>query len=114
MIPVWRALPVRRRAPERPTMQNEPAPARRRAARKRPAPKPARPAGASVPTASVLTAADQRTRCWWPGSDPLYLAYHDHEWGVPVHDDRTLFEFLVLEGAQAGLSWITILRKREA
>ena len=54
------------------------------------------------------------SRCWWPGSDPLYIAYHDTEWGVPVHDDRKLFEFLVLEGAQAGLSWITILRKRES
>ena len=53
-------------------------------------------------------------RCPWPGDDPLYLAYHDEEWGVPVHDDRLLFEFLILEGAQAGLSWITILRKREA
>ena len=53
-------------------------------------------------------------RCWWAGSDPLYISYHDTEWGVPVHDDRTLFEFLLLEGAQAGLSWITILRKRDA
>ena len=53
-------------------------------------------------------------RCAWPGSDPLYRAYHDEEWGVPLHDDRALFEFLVLEGAQAGLSWITILRKRDA
>jgi DNA-3-methyladenine glycosylase I len=52
-------------------------------------------------------------RCAWAGNDPLYQAYHDREWGVPVHDDRTLFEFLVLEGAQAGLSWITILRKRD-
>jgi DNA-3-methyladenine glycosylase I len=52
-------------------------------------------------------------RCPWPGSDPLYLAYHDNEWGVPAHDDRHLFEMLILEGAQAGLSWITILRKRE-
>jgi DNA-3-methyladenine glycosylase I len=51
-------------------------------------------------------------RCNWAGSDPLYVAYHDKEWGVPVHDDRTLFEFLVLEGAQAGLSWRTILNKR--
>ena len=51
--------------------------------------------------------------CPWCGDDPLYRAYHDAEWGVPVHDDRTLFEFLILEGAQAGLSWITILRKRE-
>jgi DNA-3-methyladenine glycosylase I len=52
-------------------------------------------------------------RCKWPGSDPLYLSYHDDEWGVPVRDDRKLFEMLQLEGAQAGLSWITILRKRE-
>ena len=54
------------------------------------------------------------TRCSWCGDDPLYVAYHDEEWGVPVHDDRHLFEMLILEGAQAGLSWITILRKREA
>jgi DNA-3-methyladenine glycosylase I len=52
-------------------------------------------------------------RCKWPGSDPLYLEYHDHEWGVPLRDSRALFEMLQLEGAQAGLSWITILRKRE-
>ncbi len=54
-----------------------------------------------------------RIRCSWCGSDPLYIDYHDKEWGVPVHDDRRLFEMLVLEGAQAGLSWLTILRKRE-
>lgn len=54
------------------------------------------------------------TRCAWAGNDPLYQVYHDQEWGVPVHDDRKLFEFLTLEGAQAGLSWITILRKRAA
>jgi DNA-3-methyladenine glycosylase I len=53
------------------------------------------------------------TRCTWPGTDPLYVAYHDTEWGVPEHDDRALFEKLVLDGFQAGLSWITILRKRE-
>ncbi len=52
-------------------------------------------------------------RCPWAGSDPLYLAYHDEQWGVPVHDDRQLFEMLLLEGAQAGLAWITILRRRE-
>lgn len=52
-------------------------------------------------------------RCAWAGTDPLYVAYHDMEWGVPVHDDRRLFEMLCLEGAQAGLAWITILRKRE-
>lgn len=52
-------------------------------------------------------------RCEWAGGDPLYVIYHDEEWGVPVHDDRRLFEMLCLEGAQAGLAWITILRKRE-
>ena len=52
-------------------------------------------------------------RCEWCGSDPLYQKYHDEEWGVPVFDDKTLFEFLILEGAQAGLSWITVLKKRE-
>ena len=52
-------------------------------------------------------------RCWWCGDDELYVRYHDEEWGVPVHDERDLFEFLCLEGAQAGLSWITILRKRD-
>ena len=51
--------------------------------------------------------------CPWAGDDPLYVSYHDHEWGVPSLDDRHLFEVLVLEGAQAGLSWITVLRKRE-
>ncbi len=55
----------------------------------------------------------ERQRCWWCGDDPLYRRYHDEEWGVPVHDERLLFEFLCLEGAQAGLSWITILRKRD-
>jgi len=54
-----------------------------------------------------------KSRCEWCGSDPLYIAYHDEEWGVPVHDDRHLFEMLLLEGAQAGLSWLTILKKRE-
>ncbi len=54
-----------------------------------------------------------KERCAWSGSDPLYIEYHDKEWGRPVHDDRKLFEMLILEGAQAGLSWITILRKRK-
>jgi DNA-3-methyladenine glycosylase I len=58
--------------------------------------------------------ADDKPRCGWSTSDPLYVRYHDEEWGVPVHDDRNLFEMLTLEGAQAGLSWITILRKRAA
>jgi DNA-3-methyladenine glycosylase I len=57
-------------------------------------------------------AVDDRPRCAWCGTDPLYVAYHDDEWGVPMRDDQRLFEMLVLEGAQAGLSWITILRKR--
>ena len=54
-----------------------------------------------------------RPRCKWAGTDPLYVEYHDTEWGAPVHDDRLLFEFLILEGAQAGLSWLTILKKRQ-
>ena len=55
----------------------------------------------------------EKQRCWWCGDDPLYVAYHDTEWGVPVKDDAKLFEFLTLETFQAGLSWITVLRKRE-
>jgi len=57
--------------------------------------------------------ADLKPRCWWCGEDRLYCEYHDKEWGVPVHDDRKMFEMLILEGFQAGLSWITILRKRD-
>ncbi len=64
----------------------------------------------SLGTMSQSTAVQ---RCAWAGSDPLYVRYHDEEWGIPSHDDRHLFEMLILEGAQAGLSWITILRKRE-
>lgn len=66
-------------------------------------------------TTSDLTTAttDPQQRCWWPGDDPFYIAYHDEEWGVPVYDDQKHFEFLCLEGQQAGLSWITVLRKRE-
>jgi DNA-3-methyladenine glycosylase I len=59
------------------------------------------------------TQTEARKRCGWCGTDPLYVRYHDEEWGVPAHDDRVLFEFLILEGAQAGLSWLTVLRKRE-
>ncbi len=62
---------------------------------------------------TILVGEDGKPRCPWCGHDPLYRRYHDEEWGVPVHDDRRLFEFLVLEGAQAGLSWITILKRRE-
>jgi DNA-3-methyladenine glycosylase I len=71
---------------------------------------------ASKPDRRTLGAqrhADGKLRCAWCPADPLYLAYHDAEWGVPVHDDERLFEMLCLEGAQAGLSWLTILRKRE-
>ncbi|MBC5583028.1 DNA-3-methyladenine glycosylase I [Eggerthella sp. NSJ-70] len=57
---------------------------------------------------------EEKRRCSWAGDDPTYVDYHDNEWGRPTHDDRMLFELLVLEGAQAGLSWITVLRKREA
>jgi DNA-3-methyladenine glycosylase I len=60
-----------------------------------------------------LRMPEELRRCEWCGSDPLYVAYHDEEWGVPTHDERMLFEMLILEGAQAGLSWLTILRKRE-
>ncbi|MDF1822578.1 MAG: DNA-3-methyladenine glycosylase I [Alcanivoracaceae bacterium] len=60
-----------------------------------------------------MAAQTDSQRCPWCGDDPLYRHYHDSEWGVPLHDDQRLFEFLILEGAQAGLSWITILRKRE-
>lgn len=63
---------------------------------------------------NTVTAADGMTRCAWVGSDAEYERYHDHEWGVPLHGDQRLFEKLTLEGFQAGLSWITILRKREA
>ena len=56
---------------------------------------------------------DSKQRCTWCLSDPIYVKYHDQEWGVPVHDDSILFEFLILEGAQAGLSWLTILKRRE-
>jgi DNA-3-methyladenine glycosylase I len=62
--------------------------------------------------AFVVSVADTR-RCWWCGTDPLYVRYHDEEWGRPVTDDRQLFEKICLEGFQAGLSWLTILRKRE-
>jgi DNA-3-methyladenine glycosylase I len=77
---------------------------------------PAPPASAPAPKAPGVALAhdDGRHRCPWPGVDPLYVAYHDEEWGVPEWDDRALFEKLVLDGFQAGLSWITILRKRPA
>lgn len=61
----------------------------------------------------LIVHPDGCTRCWWPGLDPLYVDYHDTEWGVPEHDSRALYEKLILDGFQAGLSWITILRRRE-
>jgi DNA-3-methyladenine glycosylase I len=64
-------------------------------------------------TDGLIAHPDQRHRCWWSDTDPLYVAYHDTEWGVPEWDSRALFEKLILDGFQAGLSWITILRKRE-
>lgn len=64
-------------------------------------------------TDGILVGEDEGARCWWAGTDPLYLSYHDNEWGYPVRDDNRLFEKLCLEGFQAGLAWITILRKRE-
>lgn len=57
---------------------------------------------------------NEKERCWWAGNNPIYVDYHDHEWGRPVHDDGKLFEMLILEGMQAGLAWITVLNKREA
>jgi len=67
----------------------------------------------SLPGGTITAMPKSVQRCAWTSGDPLLIAYHDEEWGVPVHDDRKLFEFLVLEGAQAGLSWSTVLRKRE-
>lgn len=63
---------------------------------------------------SLITGEDGLVRCPWPGTDPLYLDYHDREWGAPLRDDRALFELLLLEGFQAGLSWLTILKRRES
>ncbi len=77
---------------------------------KKPSPKPATP----KPRPSPPAHADGKCRCGWAGADPLYVAYHDTEWGVPELDSRALFEKLLLDGFQAGLSWITILRKRDA
>jgi DNA-3-methyladenine glycosylase I len=64
-------------------------------------------------TDGLVAHPDGKTRCWWPGTDDLYVDYHDREWGVPEFDDQGLFEKVILDGFQAGLSWITILRKRE-
>ena len=64
-------------------------------------------------TEGLVQGADGQHRCWWGAGSPDYAAYHDREWGVPLHEERALFEFLVLEGAQAGLSWETMLRKRD-
>lgn len=69
--------------------------------------------GKQSATTSLHKEMTMKKRCEWCGSDPLYINYHDEDWGVPVHDDRKLFEMLILEGAQAGLSWLTILKKRQ-
>src|SRR5262245_17012510 len=69
---------------------------------------------ARLPAGLVRSAHDGRVRCWWGDGDPAYRPYHDNEWGFPVTDDRRLFEKICLEGFQSGLSWLTILRKREA
>jgi DNA-3-methyladenine glycosylase I len=66
-----------------------------------------------MPTSNFELKTSDLTRCHWPGTDELYIKYHDQEWGKEVHDDHTFFEFMILESAQAGLSWITILRRRE-
>jgi DNA-3-methyladenine glycosylase I len=76
--------------------------------------RPAVPMAIDVRPMTKEAALPKTKRCAWSGTDPLYVSYHDEEWGVPVHDDERLFEFLILEGAQAGLSWSTILRKRDA
>jgi DNA-3-methyladenine glycosylase I len=73
----------------------------------------ARQSGAPAQDRGCALSNHDLVRCGWAGSDPLYIAYHDQEWGVPLRDERALFEMLILEGFQAGLSWITILRKRE-
>jgi DNA-3-methyladenine glycosylase I len=106
-------------SPPRPPRAERAAPPARARAGPRPADEARAPAHRARPQGPAVSAARSQgserrlRRCAWAGTDPLYRAYHDREWGVPVHDDRTLFEFLVLEGAQAGLSWLTILRKRE-
>jgi DNA-3-methyladenine glycosylase I len=71
-------------------------------------------AGNRIERRQLIVGDDRVVRCWWAGSDPLYQAYHDREWGRPLHGDDALFEMLTLEAFQAGLAWITILRKREA
>ncbi len=76
--------------------------------------KPVQPKPVVAVTRNKNTMNDGKKRCKWSLESALYTAYHDNEWGVPLHDDRQLFEFLILEGAQAGLSWITILKKRDA
>ena len=94
-------------AKKKPVIKKKPPVKAKPPAKKAPAEKPPR-------IHSAVLHADGRRRCPWPGQDPLYIAYHDEEWGVPEWDDRALFEKLILDGFQAGLSWITILRKREA
>ena len=112
-------MSTKARSTRRPATPGRPRTPAAKAARKpvpkvrKPVPKVKTPRAAAAPPVSF--APDARPRCGWSysGMSAEYIAYHDQEWGVPVHDDRRLFEFLILEGAQAGLSWSTILRKRE-
>jgi DNA-3-methyladenine glycosylase I len=109
---------VKPKTPSPAAKQKRPAASKKGASKKRPATKlPAKPGASSIAHEANLPAqnatSEARTRCAWCGGDPLYITYHDEEWGVPVRDERKLFEMLLLEGFQAGLSWITILRKRE-
>ena len=106
--PRLRVVASSRRAPGRPAASGAPAAERHLTL-----------AGAAADTrkgrneTGLITGADGQVRCWWPGQDPLYIRYHDEEWGRPVRNDHRLFEKICLEGFQSGLSWITILRKRE-
>src|SRR5690606_7216942 len=101
----------RRRAPS--TTSSAPSVAALRVSSDRDAAWAAGPGWNRGPVTAAQTGAHIVTRCWWAGTDPLYVRYHDEEWGRPVRDDRRLFEKICLEGCQAGLSWLTILRKRE-
>jgi DNA-3-methyladenine glycosylase I len=104
--PARKRAAVRRTGPGATSKRPKRAPAPARVAARKPAPAPPRP--------SLTAHEDGRQRCAWARlTNPLYLAYHDHEWGVPLHDEHRLFEMIVLEGAQAGLAWETILNKRE-
>jgi DNA-3-methyladenine glycosylase I len=103
-----RVVASRRRPPATATKSSSPPPARHLTLAGATGDQPAR-----HDDSGLITGADGRVRCWWPGTDPLYIRYHDEEWGRPVRNDHRLFEKICLEGFQSGLSWLTILRKRE-